>query len=125
MPLILGDRVQLQQVLLNMMMNACDAMADQPTPTRKMIIATTLTAEGQVQLSVKDNGVGVPPSRLEQIFDPFVTTKDHGLGLGLAICRSIVTAHGGRLWAMNNPERGASLLMALDPIEDGRAQQAR
>ena len=74
---------------------------------------------------MKDNGVGVPPARLEQIFDPFVTTKDHGLGLGLAICRSIVTAHGGRLWAMNNPERGASLLMALDPIEDGRAQQAR
>ncbi|MDF3053359.1 MAG: hypothetical protein K0S19_1464 [Geminicoccaceae bacterium] len=125
MPLVLGDRVQLQQVLLNMMMNACDAMADQPAPTRKMIIATTLTAEGQVQLSVKDNGVGVPPSRLEQIFDPFVTTKDHGLGLGLAICRSIVTAHGGRLWAMNNPGRGASLLMALDPIEDGRGQQAR
>jgi PAS domain S-box-containing protein len=125
MPLVLGDRVQLQQVLLNMMMNACDAMADQPAATRKMVIATTLTPEGRVQLSVKDSGVGVPPSRLEQIFDPFVTTKDHGLGLGLAICRSIVTAHGGRLWALNNPERGASMLMALDPIEDGHGQLAR
>jgi PAS domain S-box-containing protein len=125
MPLVLGDRVQLQQVLLNLMMNACDAMADQPATTRKMIIATTLTPEARVQLSVKDSGVGVPPSRLEQIFDPFVTTKEHGLGLGLAICRSIVSAHGGRLWALNNPEKGASVLMVLDPIDNGRAQPAR
>ncbi len=102
-PPVLGDRVQLQQVLLNLIMNACDAMADQPAATRKMIIATTLTPEGRVQLSVSDSGIGVPTSRLEQIFDPFVTTKEHGLGLGLAICHSIVTAHGGRLWAAEQP----------------------
>ncbi len=120
MPQVLGDRVQLQQVLLNVMMNACDAMADQPAATRRMIIATSLTPENRVQLSVSDTGIGVPPSQLEHIFDPFVTTKEHGIGLGLAICRSIVTAHGGRLWALNNPEKGASVLMVLDPIEDGK-----
>ena len=120
LPPVLGDRVQLQQVLLNLMMNACDAMADQPAGTREIIIATSLTPDGQVQLSVSDRGMGVPPARLEQIFDPFVTTKEHGLGLGLAICHSIVRAHGGRLWAFNNQDRGASVLMVLDPVNDGK-----
>jgi two-component system sensor kinase FixL len=118
LPPVMGDRVQLQQVLLNLIMNACDAMADQYAATRQILIVTGLTPEGQVQLSVSDQGVGIPPARLSQIFDPFVTTKEHGLGLGLAICQSIVTAHGGRLWAANNPDRGTTLHMVLNPADN-------
>jgi C4-dicarboxylate-specific signal transduction histidine kinase len=117
LPPALGDRVQLQQVLLNLIFNACDAMAGRPPADRRITIATALTDQGAVQLSVSDQGVGIPEGRLEQIFDPFVTTKENGLGLGLAICRSIVTAHGGRLWAVNNVDRGATLLMVMDPVK--------
>jgi len=117
LPPILGDRVQLQQVLLNLIVNACDAMADQPPRDRQITIAETLTAGGSVQLSVRDQGPGVAEERLDLIFEPFVTTKEAGLGLGLAICRSIVTAHGGRLWAANAPDGGATFIMELDPIE--------
>jgi PAS domain S-box-containing protein len=117
LPPILGDRVQLQQVLLNLILNGCDAMADQPPVDRRMSVGATLTTRGTVQLSVSDQGPGVAKERLDQIFDPFVTTKEDGLGLGLAICRSIVTAHGGRLWVVNAPERGAIFLMEFDPAE--------
>jgi C4-dicarboxylate-specific signal transduction histidine kinase len=117
LPPILGDRVQLQQVLLNLVLNACDAMANQPPRDRRITIAETLTPRGAVQLSVRDEGPGVAEERLELIFEPFVTTKEAGLGLGLAICRSIVAAHGGRLWAVNAPEGGTTFIMELDPIE--------
>jgi two-component system sensor kinase FixL len=104
-------------VLLNLILNACDAMADQSPRDRQITIAETLTPRGAVQLSVHDQGPGVAEERLELIFEPFVTTKEAGLGLGLAICRSIVTAHGGRLWAVNAPDGGATFIMELDPIE--------
>jgi PAS domain S-box-containing protein len=117
LPPILGDRVQLQQVLLNLILNGCDAMAEKAPRDRRMSIEGTLTARGAVQLSVNDHGSGVAEERLDQIFEPFVTTKEDGLGLGLAICRSIVTAHGGRLWAVNPPEGGATFLMEFDPID--------
>jgi two-component system, LuxR family, sensor kinase FixL len=117
LPPILGDRVQLQQVLLNLIVNACDAMADQPPRDRKITITDMLTEQGAVRLAVSDQGPGVAEGQLDQIFEPFVTTKEAGLGLGLAICRSIVTAHGGRLWAVNAPDRGATFLMEFDPIE--------
>jgi len=119
LPTVMGDRVQLQQVLLNLILNACDAMVQQPPTDRRLAIDAALTDEGAVQLSVRDWGVGISANRLEQIFDPFVTTKESGLGLGLAICRSIVTAHGGRLWAVNNSDRGATFRMSLTPAGIG------
>ena len=121
LPPVLGDRVELQQVILNLVGNACDAMGDTPAHRRQVRIATALTPEGQVQLSVEDRGSGIPPERLEQIFDAFFTTKVSGLGLGLAICRSIVTAHGGRLWATNNGSGGATFHLVLDQADYGHS----
>jgi two-component system sensor kinase FixL len=96
-PEVLGDRVQLQQVLLNLILNASDAMAGNPPAHRQLTIATA-HRDGLVRISVSDNGCGLPVEP-ERIFRPFYTTKKDGLGLGLPICRSIVTIHQGRLWA--------------------------
>ena len=93
----MGDRIQLQQVLLNLILNASDALAGNPSAQRHLTIATAHN-DGLVRISVSDNGCGLPPEP-ERIFQPFYTTKKDGLGLGLPICRSIVTAHQGRLWA--------------------------
>ena len=114
-PVLLGDRVELQQVILNLISNACDAMAGRPADHRLLTISTSITPDGWVELAVQDRGTGIPPERLDQVFDAFFTTKTSGLGLGLAICRSIVNAHGGRLWAVNNPFGGATFHLALDP----------
>jgi len=112
--LVLADRVQMQQVLLNLVINACEAMSTVPPRTRKMRIATWVSAEdGRVRLTVQDVGIGIAAGDLERVFEPFVTTKREGLGLGLAICRSIVHAHDGHLWADNVPEGGAILHMSL------------
>jgi PAS domain S-box-containing protein len=108
LPAVTGDRNQLQQVLLNLMINGCDAMEGQ-SPTGHLLVRTKRTTEGQVEISVADSGVGIPPADLERIFEPFMTTKAQGLGLGLPICRSIVEGHGGRLWATNNADRGVTL----------------
>jgi PAS domain S-box-containing protein len=112
-PVLHGDRVQIQQVLLNLVMNACDAMVDMSPQNRRITISTSLTSDGLVTLLVADCGMGISPGKLEHIFDPFYTTKSHGLGLGLAVCRTIITAHGGTLWATNNPERGATFHVKL------------
>jgi signal transduction histidine kinase len=103
-----GDRNQLQQVLLNFVINGCDAM-DGREVDRHLLLRTRTTADGNVEVSVADQGAGIPVADLERIFEPFVTTKATGMGLGLAICRSIVEAHGGRLWATNNADCGATL----------------
>ena len=108
LPAVNGDRNQLQQVLLNLVINGCDAM-DGRVADRRLLVRTRTTTQGSVEISVADRGAGVPLAELERIFEPFVTTKSHGLGLGLAICRSIVEAHGGRLWATNNADCGATL----------------
>jgi len=105
LPAVSGDRVQLQQVLLNLILNGADAMARKPPRTRDLLVSTSAT-DGIVRLLVKDTGVGLP-SDTEQLFQPFYTTKAHGLGMGLAICRSILTAHGGRLGARPDPDGGA------------------
>ena len=94
-------------------------VAHMPPNDRKLTIGAICNSDGAVELSVSDRGVGVGPERLEEIFEPFVTTKDSGLGLGLAICRSIVSAHGGRLWAVNNADQGATFLMMLSPADGG------
>jgi signal transduction histidine kinase len=108
MPAVSGDRNQLQQVLLNLVINGCDAM-DGREADRRLVVQTQVTVQGNVEVSVADRGAGIPLADLERIFEPFVTTKVRGMGLGLAICRSIVEAHGGRLWATNNADRGATL----------------
>jgi signal transduction histidine kinase len=106
LPAIQGDRVQLQQVVLNLIINALDAMADIRDGTRDLLIRTEVGDGGNVLVTVADSGPGLSPSALRDLFEPFYTTKPSGLGLGLSICRSIVEAHGGRLWARTNVPRG-------------------
>lgn len=114
-----GDRVHLQQVLLNLIMNACDAMSDTP-PNERVLAITTTTDDGVARIAVRDRGSGIPREALESVFEPFVTTKKHGLGLGLSICRSIITAHGGKMSAINNPDRGATIIVSLPLAGDAR-----
>jgi len=113
LPLVHGDRVQLQQVLLNLIFNACDAMAENRPDERDLAVITAPDGRGTAQVSIADKGRGIKVDMLDQLFKPFVTTKSRGLGLGLSICRSIIEGHGGRLWAVNNPERGATFCIAL------------
>jgi C4-dicarboxylate-specific signal transduction histidine kinase len=117
LPAVSGDRNQLQQVLLNLVVNGCDAMHGQDTD-RRLLVRTQATVQGNVEVAVVDQGSGIASGDLERIFEPFVTTKAQGLGLGLAICRSIVEAHGGRLWASNNADCGATLHCELPANRD-------
>ncbi len=110
-PVVFGDRVELQQVVLNLVINACDAMVHTPPGQRLLVVSTT--AQGDARIEIRDRGSGIPPEALTKIFEPFVTTKQDGLGLGLAICRSIVTAHGGHISATNNPEDGTTFTVSL------------
>jgi PAS domain S-box-containing protein len=111
LPEAMTDRVQLQQVLLNLMVNACDAMASNPPEDRKLTL-TTFIEQNEVRIDVLDCGVGLPDD-VESLFQPFHSTKDGGLGMGLSICRTLVTSHGGRLWAERRAERGAAFHVAL------------
>jgi PAS domain S-box-containing protein len=111
-PLVLGDRVQLQQVLLNLVLNACDAMNKMPATERQLALSTRAD-NGFVELVVSDCGLGIPEAQLERVFDPFVTFREQGLGLGLAISRSIVRAHGGSIRAENNGTGGATFRCLL------------
>ncbi len=118
LPDIRGDRVQLQQVLLNLVMNACEAMADNNVADSGIEVSTARDGNGRLRLTVADRGPGIPPDLIDRVFKPFMTTKSQGLGLGLSICHSIVSAHGGRLWVANNADRGASFFVSL-PINSG------
>jgi signal transduction histidine kinase len=121
LPKLYGDRVQLQQVLLNIIINACEAMSATDPALRRLEIATRSEEGDAVQVSVSDNGSGISEDKIERMFDPFFTTKDKGLGLGLSICRSIITAHGGRLWAANIPGCGAAFYFTL-PVKKTESQ---
>lgn len=119
LPPVLADRVQMQQVILNLLMNACEAMVGTPIGSRQAIITTRfLPATEAAEITVQDNGTGITPGDNERIFQAFVTTKSHGLGLGLAICRSVAEAHHGVLWADNAPEAGARFHFKI-PIAGG------
>jgi PAS domain S-box-containing protein len=113
LPPVMGDRVQLQQVTLNLVMNALEAMAPTTQRLRVLGIRTEAGDDGMVVISVRDSGVGLDPAHREQAFDAFHTTKPKGLGMGLAIGRSIVEAHGGRLWATANPDHGETFRFTL------------
>jgi PAS domain S-box-containing protein len=121
LPTVVGDRVQLQQVLLNLVVNGYEAMADVSGADRQLTIRTSLSEEKSVCVSVTDVGHGVPAQDLERVFEPFFTTKTHGLGLGLAVCRTIITAQGGALWAANHSPRGATFQFAL-PAQPAEAE---
>jgi C4-dicarboxylate-specific signal transduction histidine kinase len=112
LPQVMGDRVQLQQVLMNLMMNSIDAMKD-VDGTRELTVQSQRGEDGQVLISVSDTGVGLPPQHADKIFNAFFTTKTHGTGIGLRISRSIVESHRGRLWAIDNPPRGARFCFTL------------
>jgi len=110
LPAVIGDRIQLQQVLLNLALNACEAMAD--CTERRLLIASKLE-NGTVRVSVTDRGGGVSEGKREQVFERFFTTKKEGMGLGLSICRTIINAHQGEIWATNNSDRGATFHFSL------------
>jgi PAS domain S-box-containing protein len=120
LPPVSGDRVQLQQVMLNLLINGCDAVAGRGGEAR-LHVGSRLTERGSVAIAISDNGDGIAPRDIERIFEPFVTSKSHGIGLGLAICRSIIEAHGGRLWARNNASRGATMEFELPAESAGSA----
>ncbi|MFM0006262.1 ATP-binding protein [Paraburkholderia dipogonis] len=113
LPLVLGDRVQLQQVMLNLIINAVEAMSEMSMGPRELLISTTADSSNGVSIAVRDSGPGLPEEGNERAFDPFYTTKADGLGMGLSICRSIVETHGGRLWASANAPRGAVFQLVL------------
>jgi PAS domain S-box-containing protein len=113
LPLIQGDRVQLQQVVLNLILNAVEAMSSVDDARRELSIGTGRRRADEILVAVRDSGPGIDPERLERVFDSFYTTKPGGMGLGLSICRSIIDAHGGRLWAAANEPRGAAFQFTL------------
>lgn len=112
LPTIIGDQVQLQQVLINLIVNACDAMA-KTEMKRVLAISTKVGDNASIMVSVQDNGHGIPDDEIEKIFMPFVTSKSDGIGLGLAICGTIIRTHRGKLWAENNPDFGATVNFEL------------
>jgi two-component system, LuxR family, sensor kinase FixL len=112
LPSIRGDRVQLQQVLINLITNAGDAMSQQMQNPRVLTLRTSRANES-VQIAVLDTGCGIPPGREEKIFEPYHSTKPQGLGVGLSLSRSIMLAHGGRLWAENRATGGAVFYVSI------------
>ena len=124
LPEICGDRVQLQQVLLNLLLNGMDAMSQEPSGNRRLLVQAR-QAEGQmIEISVRDSGPGIPAQSLVQVFEPFFTTKPHGMGMGLAVSKTIVEAHKGRIWAENAAEGGARFCFTV-PMAEGEGRGAR
>jgi signal transduction histidine kinase len=113
LPLVLGDRIHLQQVLLNLLVNGMDALAVTPDGERSLTLRAQATDAGFVEVAVSDNGPGIPAEKLSRLFEPFFTTKPQGMGLGLPISRTIIEAHGGKLWGENNVQRGATFRFTL------------
>jgi C4-dicarboxylate-specific signal transduction histidine kinase len=114
---ILGDKIQLQQVMINFILNASESMTDMDHGPRRITISTGKADETMVKVGVEDNGVGLAGDSLGQMIEPFFTTKPEGMGMGLSINRTIIDAHLGRMWAANNPRRGATFYFTL-PIHD-------
>jgi C4-dicarboxylate-specific signal transduction histidine kinase len=118
LPLVLGDQIQLQQVLLNLILNAIEAMNSAAEGSREMLISSAENESGDVLVTVRDTGTGLEANTLVRLFDAFYTTKPHGLGMGLAISRSIVEAHEGQIWAIPNTPRGATIQFTLPSVRE-------
>jgi len=118
-PRVRGERLQLQQVVLNLMLNAFEAMRRGRVNDRQLTIETSATNRAEVVLLISDTGPGIPAERMERIFEPFFTTKSDGLGMGLAICRSIIEVHGGWISVANNTEKGVSFRVVLPALGKG------
>src|SRR6266852_5369192 len=119
-----GDRVQLQQGVLNLILNAVEAMSSVEAGARELLITSEQNQTGDVLVAVRDSGPGIDPEHLERVFEAFYTTKSSGTGMGLSICRSIINAHGGRLWGEANEPRGAVFQFTFPGAErelDGHA----
>ena len=121
LPHVAGDRVQLQQVLLNLIMNAIEAMSAVHDRARELTIVSGQDDANGVVVEVRDSGTGLDPERAERVFEAFYTTKAEGIGIGLSISRSIVEAHGGRLWASANEPHGAVFRFSLPIAEEGQS----
>jgi C4-dicarboxylate-specific signal transduction histidine kinase len=121
LPGAMGDRVQLQQVLLNLILNAIEAMSGVHDRPRELTIVSREDCSDAVVVEVRDSGIGLDPDRVERVFEAFYTTKAEGLGIGLSISRSIVEAHGGQLWAAPNEPHGAVFRFSLPGAEDGQS----
>jgi signal transduction histidine kinase len=102
----MGDQVQIQQVIINLFTNSLEVVKDQPLDDRRIQVSSQAEKHG-VEVRINDSGPGIPVSRLESVFEPFQSTKATGMGMGLTICRSILEAHGGKIWAENNADGGA------------------
>ncbi len=124
LPPVIGDHLQLQQVLSNLIVNAGDAMVDCPPDERQLTIETRREGPEFIEVSVTDRGAGVAPEMLERIFEPFYSTKKTGLGMGLSISRAMIRAHGGQLWASNLPQRGTVFRFTL-PVKDQGFRDAK
>jgi signal transduction histidine kinase len=116
LPLVCGDRIQLRQVLLNLMRNAFEAMQQVQEGERTLVVRTTSTTPGGITVAVQDGGHSIDETNLARLFHPFFTTKAGGMGLGLALSRSIIAAHGGWIWATRNPERGLTVSFTLPAV---------
>jgi signal transduction histidine kinase len=115
---VLGDRVQLQQVIINLVMNGMEAMATVADRPRDLLIRSRQHAADQVLVAVQDSGIGIAPENVERLFSSFFTTKPGGMGMGLSICRSIIEAHEGRLWASPSSGPGATFQFTLPSCRD-------
>ena len=124
-PRVIGDSIELQQCVLNLLMNAFDAIAEAKSDRRGVAIKVAPEKTGWVRVSVSDSGAGIDPAVTKRLFEPFVTTKSEGMGLGLLVTRSIVESHGGRIWSTPNPDRGATFAFTLPVAEKKRASASR
>src|SRR5210317_1523691 len=105
--------------MLNLLTNALDAVKDVPLERRRVEVRARRLGHDQVEIIVSDRGTGIPEGQLKQVFEPFVSTKADGMGMGLAICSNIIAAHGGRIWAENNPEGGSTFKFTLKVADQG------
>ncbi len=118
LPMIEGNKIELQQVIINLLMNAIQATSKSQARPRQIWIMTRQLEDGAILVQVRDNGSGIEAGHFDRLFEAFFTTRDAGIGMGLSICRSVVEAHGGRIWAENNPGGGATFSFTLKPVKD-------
>ena len=121
LPPVIAEQTQLQQVILNLIMNAVDAMSSVADRDRVLVVRSEMGNPDHVLITVEDSGTGIEPSHMNRIFEPFFTTKAHGMGMGLSICRSIIESHGGQLWISARSPYGSIFSAKLPTIASGDA----